>query len=273
MKRRNSGTDFSEFNAEARRIWDANAEWWDDKIGDGNEFQCELIEPATERLLRVSPGETILDVGCGAGRFARRMAELGAHVVAFDFSERFIVRAKERTAPDAGNIEYHVADATDEKQILALGVDRFDAAVATMCLMDMASIDPLMSALAKSLKSGGRFVFSVMHPCFQPAEICKFAELIEADGHSMVRSGVKVTKYRTPTTWKGQGIIGQPELQYYFHRPLTVLLGAGFDAGFVVDGMEEPAFEGSDSKRGGLRWRDLPEIPPVLVVRMRLLRV
>ncbi|MFQ6043062.1 MAG: hypothetical protein ACE5PV_19585, partial [Candidatus Poribacteria bacterium] len=46
MKHENSG-DFPEFNAEARRIWDANAEWWDDKIGDGNEFQCELIEPAT----------------------------------------------------------------------------------------------------------------------------------------------------------------------------------------------------------------------------------
>lgn len=271
MKQRDSG-DFSEFNVEARQIWNANAEWWDDKIGDGNSFQCELIEPATERLLRVSPGETILDVACGAGRFARRMAELGAYVVAFDFSERFIQRAKERTPNDAKNIEYHLADATDEEQILAFGVNRFDAAVATMALMDMASIEPLMKALSKSLKPDGRFVFSVMHPFFQAAEVCKFAEQFEVDGQIKVWSGVKVMKYLTPTVWKGQGIVGQPELQHYFHRPLSMLLGTGFNAGFVVDGMEEPAFKEGTGHHGGLRWRDLPEIPPVLVVRMRRLK-
>jgi len=272
MKDSNSGTDFSEFNAEARRIWNTNAEWWDDRIGDGNAFQCELIEPATERLLRISPGETILDVGCGAGRFARRMAELGAYVVAFDFSERFIARAKKRTPPNVENIEYHVADATDENQVLALGVNRFDAAVATMALMDMAAIEPLMNALAKSLRPNGRFIFSVMHPCFQTAEICKFAEQLEADGLVTIRSGVKVTKYLTPTAWKGEGILGQPALQYYFHRPLSKLLGVCFEAGFVVDGMEEPAFKEGPGEPRSLGWRDLPEIPPVLVVRMRLLK-
>jgi len=272
MKNTNSGNDFPDFNAEARRIWNTNAEWWDDKIGDGNAFQCELIEPATERLLRVSPGEMILDVACGAGRFARRMAELGAYVVAFDFSERFIQRAKERTPAEVKNIEYHVADATNEGQVLAFGVNRFDAAVATMALMDMASIEPLMNALAKSLKPNGRFVFSVMHPCFQPAEICKFAEQFEADGKVTIRAGVKVMKYLTPTAWKGQGIVGQPELQYYFHRPLSKLLGVCFEAGFVVDGMEEPAFKEGPGEPKNLAWRDLPEIPPVLGVRMRLLK-
>ena len=102
---RDGDSDFPGLNTEVRRVWDANAEWWDDRIGDGNAFQCELIEPVTERLLQVSPGEVILDVACGAGRFARRMAELGAYVVAFDFSERFIARAKQRTPPDMKNIE------------------------------------------------------------------------------------------------------------------------------------------------------------------------
>ena len=63
-------------NAEAQRIWDANAGWWDDKVGEGNAFQKELIEPTTEKLLGIAPGETVLDIACGAGRFARRMAEL-----------------------------------------------------------------------------------------------------------------------------------------------------------------------------------------------------
>ena len=73
-------------------VWNSIAEWWDDAIGDGNDFQTVLIEPATERMLELQPGETVLDVACGAGRFARRMADLGADVVAIDQSERFINR-------------------------------------------------------------------------------------------------------------------------------------------------------------------------------------
>jgi 2-polyprenyl-3-methyl-5-hydroxy-6-metoxy-1,4-benzoquinol methylase len=259
----------TDLNAEARCIWDTNAEWWDDRIGDGNQFQIELIEPASERLLGVVAGETVLDIGCGAGRFARRMAELGAYVVAFDFSERFIARAKERTPPAMKSIEYHVMDATDGERLLALGAKRFDAAVATMALMDMAAIEPLMGALRELLKPGGRFVFSVMHPCFDSSHTRKFAEQVASNGRLTIRRGVMVTGYLTPTTYKAEGIVGQPEPQYYFHRPLNMLFDAGFREGFVVDGLEEPAFQTGLEDAAAVWWRQ-PDIPPVLVVRMRL---
>ncbi len=92
--------EFPEHSDDTRRIWDTNAHWWDNRIGDGNEFQTELIEPASERLLEIVAGDTILDIACGAGRFARRMAALGAQVVAFDSSEQFIARARERTTAE-----------------------------------------------------------------------------------------------------------------------------------------------------------------------------
>ena len=268
MTHGSASREFAEFNDQARRRWNDNAEWWDDRIGDGNDFQCELIEPATERLLGIRPGEVVLDVACGAGRFARRLAELGARVVAFDFSERFIARARRRTEPGAA-VDYHVIDAAEPGRVAALGAARFDGAVATMCLMDMAMIEPLLAALGEVLKPGGRFVFTVMHPCFQPPQTPKFAESIDAGGQWQVACGVKVSRYRTPAAWEGIGICGQPRRQCYFHRPLAVLLGAGFRAGFVVDGLEEPTFDAAGAKKGSLRWRDMPEIPPVLAVRMR----
>jgi hypothetical protein len=76
--------------------------------------------------------------------------------------------------------------------------------------------------------------------------------------------------YRTPAAKKTEGIRGQPEAQYVFHRPLQVLLSAGFRAGFVVDGLEEPCLPPAESPRPGLRWTDMPEIPPVLIVKMSL---
>lgn len=52
---------------EVRSIWERNAEWWDDRIGDGNAFQRELIEPATLRLAAPGPGMAILDIAWGRG--------------------------------------------------------------------------------------------------------------------------------------------------------------------------------------------------------------
>jgi len=265
-----SHSDFPEYVDENRRIWNANARWWDDQIGDGNDFQTLLIEPATERLLNISAGDTILDIACGAGRFARRMASLGARVVAIDTSTAFIARARERTPANAP-IEYREIDAANVGEMQSLGANRFTKAVCTMALMDMPEITPLFRALAELLPNDGAFVFSITHPSFHSATIQRFAETYEEEsGRNVIRTGVKVWSYLSPSARKTEGIIGQPEPQFFFHRPIGVLLQAGFDAGFVVDGIEEPGFGAPERPTAGVRWRDMPEIPPFLVVRMKL---
>ena len=192
-------------------------------------------------------------------------------MVAFDFSEKFIARARSRT-PEAADVEYHVIDAADREATAALGAGRFDGAVATMALMDMAEIDPLMAALAAGLRPGGWFVFSICHPCFDTPGGAKFAEAFDDGGRASVRTGVKVSRYLTPTPWKSEGIVGQPELHYYFHRPLSVLFNAAFRQGFVIDGLEEPGFADPRTDDRYLRWDHIREIPPVLLARLRLAR-
>ncbi len=263
--------DFPEHTNENRRIWNTNARWWDDRIGDGNDFQTLLIEPATERLLNVSPADTILDVACGAGRFTRRMAALGARVVAFDTSTEFIARARERTPSDA-SIEYQVLDAAHADDLQSLESNRFTKAVCTMALMDMPEITPLFLALSRLLPENGTFVFSITHPCFHSASIQRFAELYEeGPGRHVIRNGVKVSSYLSASARKTEGIVGQPEPQFFFHRSISRVFQYGFDAGFVVDGFEEPGFAPAATQRAGVKWHDMPDIPPILVVRMRRL--
>jgi 2-polyprenyl-3-methyl-5-hydroxy-6-metoxy-1,4-benzoquinol methylase len=270
MTNEQHNAEFPEQTDENRRIWDANARWWDDRIGDGNQFQTLLIEPATERLLDVSAGDRILDAACGAGRFARRMAKHGAHVVAFDHSAEFITRARERTSSDEA-VDYHVIDAADVDALLSMETNRFDKAVCTMALMDMPEVDPLFVVLSRILNPGGVFVFSITHPCFHSAAIQRFAEMHEEEaGRHIVRTGVKVSSYLSPFARKTEGIIGQPEPQWCFHRPIAALFQCGFKVGFVVDGIEEPSLPRPEKARAGTRWDDMPEIPPVMVVRMRL---
>ncbi len=264
--------DFPEYDSQIAEVWDRLADWWDDRIGDGNEFQDYLIEPATERLLAVKPGEQILDIGCGAGRFTRRMAALGAFIVAIDHAERFLDRARERTTERIERIRYLKLDATDPLALVSLGEECFDAAVCTMALMDMSSITPLISSLARMLKPQGRFVFSVSHPVFNSGTAWHVAEQFEHDGEVTTRSGITVAEYAKPFGYRGVGIPGQPEPQYYFHRPISLLFNSCFKYGFVLDAMEEPVFperfrSGSDSP---FAYGRMPLIPPILVARMVL---
>ena len=270
MNTENTPNELDALNRQTQEIWNRNADWWDEQTGEGNQFQRVLIGPATERLRALRPGERVLDIACGNGAFSRSMARLGAQVVAFDFSERFLERAKARTNEHADRIDYRLVDATDEAQLLALG-DRFDAAVCTMALMDMATVEPLMSALSRLLKPGGRFVFSVLHPCFNSSRgIRQVVEQEDRDGELTTAYSVNVSNYIRPASWQGVGIPGQPTAHYYFHRPLSVLLSACFSAGFVLDGLEEPVFDDAEETARPLGWANFKEIPPVLVARLRL---
>ena len=115
-------------------------------------------------------------------------------------------------------------------------------------------------------------MFSVTHPCFHSAAIQRFAETSEDQaGRHEIHSGVKVSSYLSPFARKTEGIVGQPEAQWFFHRPISVIFRFGFDAGFVVDGIEEPRFP-EVTRKAGVRWHDMPDIPPILVVRMTLAR-
>jgi len=94
------------------------------------------------------------------------MADLGARVIGIDASERMIANAGRRSKGYENRIEYQVTDCTDLRKLTTLGERRFDHVVCTMALMDMSEIDTLISAAAKLLKTGGDFVFSLCHPCF-----------------------------------------------------------------------------------------------------------
>lgn len=259
-------------NETSRAIWNQNAAFWDDYMGDaGNDFHRELVAPAAERLLALSPDETVLEIACGAGLFARRMAELGAQVVATDFSGTFIERAKARATQVADRIEFRLADATNEAQLLALGERRFDAAVANMALMDMPEIEPLFAALSRLLKPGGRFVFTVSHPCFNTSGSSRVVEEEDREGEIITTYAMKLTRYLRFAPAKGLGIRGQPEKQYYFDRPIHMLFAAAFRAGFVLDGLEEPGFDHPSDNPRALNAGNFREFPLVLAARFRLL--
>jgi 2-polyprenyl-3-methyl-5-hydroxy-6-metoxy-1,4-benzoquinol methylase len=259
-------------NLETRQAWDANANFWDERMREGNDFFNILEWPAIERLLAVQPGQHILDIACGNGLTSRRLAASGARVTAFDFSKKLIGIARSKPNPGS-RIGYHVIDATDETALLKLGQGAFDAALCNMGLFDMADIVPLFRSLGRLLKTGCAFIFSLTHPAFNNSSCVQVVEQMDDQGTLKTISSVKISRYLTPFQSRGAAISGQPVPQWYFDRPLQYYFNLGFENGFILDGFEECGFPPGHSvgrllKSGG----DFCELPQVLVARLRSVR-
>ncbi|MBL8134589.1 MAG: class I SAM-dependent methyltransferase [Anaerolineae bacterium] len=257
-------------NEEGRALWDQKAAFWDALHGDeGNFFHRRLIGPAVERLLGLRPGERVIDIGCGSGVMARRMAALGAQVTAVDFSEALLVRARARGQTGGEAIRYAQADATDETALIAFGEESFDAAVTTMALMDMPDITPLYRAARRLIKPGGRLVVATAHPVINSSNPIFFSEREESPTGAVIRHGVRLMAYLNVPPFKARGASDDPAPHTYYHRPLHQLLGEAFAAGWVLDALEEPGFSVEDlTPDRALSWRSTTQLPPILAYRL-----
>ena len=208
---------------ESKKIWEENAQFWDNAMGDeSNEFHREVVRPKVTELLSPNPADYILDIACGNGNYSSYLAQRGASVVAFDYSKKMIELAKRRQSQYAKQIEFCVADATDRKSILELKRNRaFTKAVSNMAIMDITDIEPLLMAVYELLQESGIFVFATQHPCF--------VTLTE--------------KYMTPHSYYDIAIEGQPKEQIYYHRSIQDIFNLCFRAGFVIDGFYEECFK------------------------------
>ena len=191
------------FHDEVRSAWDDLAAFWDERMEAGKTWQRHLIQPSVERLLELEPGERVLEIACGNGEFARRMAELGGQVLAVDFSEGMLERARAH----GGDVEYRHADATDEEALLALGEPAsFDAVVSNMAIMDMETIEPMVAAASRLLRPFGRFVFSTLHPAFNSGDVGRRSSSIRK------AASRRFTRSRCPRTRGRPRAKGSPSL-------------------------------------------------------------
>lgn len=102
---------------------------------------------------------TILDLGCGPGLYAERLARLGHHVTGIDFSKRSIGYAKASSEKQGMNIEYIY------KNYLELDYhERFDAVILIYCDFGVLSYENrsvLLKKVYKALRPGGFLIFDV----------------------------------------------------------------------------------------------------------------
>lgn len=114
----------------------------------------EIEQQAVLDMLPDARGLTVLDAGCGSGRYLRELNTRGAHAVGMDRSPEMLARARTVTA--------RVARA--DLRALPFAAMSIDLVVCALALGDFAEIELALTETARVLRPGGAVIYSVVHP-------------------------------------------------------------------------------------------------------------
>jgi SAM-dependent methyltransferase len=241
-----AGVDPDQAVAANRRWWDAEAAVYQaehaDFLGDADFVWCpEGLREADARLLGPIAGRRVLEVGCGAAPCARWLRAEGANVVASDLSFgqlAYAVAASARTGIDVPYVQADVgrlpfADGSFDLACSAFGAIPF--------VVDSGAA---MREVARVLRPGGRWVFSVTHP---------FRWVFPDDPGPAGLAAVQSYFDRSPYVERDE--TGQ--LSYLEqHRTLGDRLAEITAAGFSLTALVEPAWPAGHERTWG-QWSPL----------------
>jgi SAM-dependent methyltransferase len=151
----------------------ANRAWWDtaaadyqaehgDFLGDVDFCWCpEGLRESTAGLLGPVAGRSVLEIGCGAAQCGRWLAQVGARPVGVDLSAAQLRHARKLDRDTGIAVPVVVADAAR----LPFADASFDLACSAYgALPFVADTITVHQEVARVLRPGGRWVFSVTHP-------------------------------------------------------------------------------------------------------------
>lgn len=180
-----------------------------------------------QKILPDFQNKHVLDLGCGYGWHCTYAIQNGAcSVLGTDISSKMLKKAEEINADK--NITYQCIAMED----MTFPDETFDVVLSSLAFHYVKDFEPLVCNIAKWLKPGGEFVFSVEHPVFTSHGTQDW--VYDSDGtilhfpvdhyydegkREAIFLGEKVTKY---------------------HRTLTTYLNTLLQNGFVFQHIIEP---------------------------------
>ena len=141
------------------RLFGEDYVWfWGPMLGDEQtDEEAELIW----RLLGLEPGAEVLDLACGYGRIANRLAARGARVTGLDATPLFLEHARADAATRGVDVDYVEGDMRAIRWR-----DRFDAIVNWFTSFGYHEDDELrriLRGVREALHADGRFLLETLH--------------------------------------------------------------------------------------------------------------
>ncbi|MDJ1185109.1 class I SAM-dependent methyltransferase [Roseofilum casamattae] len=122
---------------------------WNAKLYEDRHHYVSQMAEDLVTILSPQPEETILDLGCGTGHLAAKIAESGATVIGCDRATSMIEQART-------NYPHVLFEVIDGEQLV--WKERFDAIFSNAALHWMSNAEAVVQGMSQALKVGGRLV-------------------------------------------------------------------------------------------------------------------
>ena len=134
------------------------AETYDTDLNRTRDLAAEALKQADISL----SSRKIVEVGCGTGRNTRWLAERSAEIVALDFSEEMLARARDRVNNPRVRFVQHDARAT-----WPLADSSADVVIAMLVLEHIENLETFFAEAARVLSQDGKLFVCELHPMRQ----------------------------------------------------------------------------------------------------------
>jgi SAM-dependent methyltransferase len=191
---------------------------------------------------------TVLDAGCGSGALAAWLLDRGADVIGVDLSPAMIQEAGRRCQ---GRGRFFVADLAEP---LPLEPGSIDGVTCSLALHYLEDWSVALWSFAEVLRVGGWAVLSLDHPFGPPLP--------------SQRGGYFDTEL-LHDTWKKADVV---VTQWFWRRPLSAVMRAFADHGFVIEQIVEPQLSELALARYPEELAKVDGVPWFIVYRLRLYR-
>ena len=220
------GRDVAELKTRLRSQWTALAKDWIDAVqtgGDHNLHREALLDSWMLNTVGDVRGQSIIDLGCGEGRFSRMLANRGARVTGIDLCEPFIEYARSHRVRDE---DYVLGDMED---LGSFSSGSFDLAVSYVSLVDVVNLQAIVDEAYRVLRTDGRFIACNLHP-------------MVTTGQGWIWQG-NTRLYRGLDDYFQEGERDMPLFGNRvtgLHRTLSSYVGSFLASGFKLEGVREP---------------------------------
>ena len=209
--------------------WIQSADAWiADQGAEGDWSRRAILDRALEQILVDKRGKTVLDLGCGAGRYSRILQATGAVVTGIDPVPQFIEHAR-----SVDSVSTYVEGKAEE---LPFEDDSFDIVLSYLSIVDIADLQAASQEIARVIRDRGELIIvNISNVASATPSWVK-----DEDGNKVYR---KVDRYMEhfamDLEWRDIRIRN-------YHRPLSYILGLFLNQAFVLTRFVEPLPDPSD---------------------------
>jgi ubiquinone/menaquinone biosynthesis C-methylase UbiE len=203
--------------------WDSSAGGWIDCVDRGDRNREFLLDAVMLKLTGDLNGKTVLDVGCGEGRFCRMMSARGAKTFGLDPTTELVSAAQDRHS-EGTYLEGWAEDLPFEDKT-------FDLVTCYLVLIDIPDYRSAIREMGRVLRPGGKILVANINPFASTRSAAWYRNEEGKKLHVAVEDYYDEKHFRLK--WAGVEIIN-------YHRPLESYMSAFLDTGLILREYLEP---------------------------------